>query len=149
MRQKMIKSDVVESVIGLGPNLFYNSPMEACLLITNTNKPKERRGKVLIINAVNEMWQDKNMGLLKEDHIQKIYSAFKTFECQEDFSRVLTLDDIAEQKFNLAINRYVRPDKHQSVEGGFATALKEWKTSSKTLNDSMKSLFANFEEGRP
>jgi len=52
MRQQMIESDVVECVIGLGPNLFYNSPMEACLLITNTNKPKKRCGKILIINAV-------------------------------------------------------------------------------------------------
>ena len=149
MRQKMIESDVVECVIGLGPNLFYNSPMEACLLITNTNKPKERRGKILIINAVNEVRQDKNIGFLEEDHIQKIYSAFKAFEDQEDFSRVLTLVEIAEQKFNLAISRYVRPDKHQSVEGGFATALEEWKTSSEALSDSMECLFATLEGGKP
>jgi type I restriction enzyme M protein len=37
MRRKMIEQDLVECVIGLGPNLFYNSPMEACLLITKTN----------------------------------------------------------------------------------------------------------------
>jgi type I restriction enzyme M protein len=54
MRRKMIEEDLVECVIGLGPNLFYNSPMEACLLITTTNKKKERRGKILIINAVKK-----------------------------------------------------------------------------------------------
>jgi len=53
MRRKMIESDVVECVIGLGPNLFYNSPMEACLLITRNNKEKAKRGKVLFINAVH------------------------------------------------------------------------------------------------
>ncbi len=52
MRRKMIEEDLVECVIGLGPNLFYNSPMEACLLITKTNKEKSKKGKVLIINAV-------------------------------------------------------------------------------------------------
>ncbi len=55
MRRKMIELDLVECVIGLGPNLFYNSPMEACLLITKTNKEVNRQGKVLIINAVKEV----------------------------------------------------------------------------------------------
>ena len=50
MRRKMIENDFVECVIGLGPNLFYNSPMEACLLVTKTNKEKSKKGKVLIIN---------------------------------------------------------------------------------------------------
>jgi type I restriction enzyme M protein len=48
MRRKMIELDLVECVIGLGPNLFYNSPMEACLLITKTNKEKIKKGKVSI-----------------------------------------------------------------------------------------------------
>lgn len=148
MRRKMIEEDVVECVIGLGPNLFYNSPMEACLLITNTNKPKKRRGKVLVINAVKEVRQDKNMGFLEENHIQKIYNAFRKFEEQEDFTRVLDLNEITEQKFNLAISRYVRPDKHRSEEGGFATALADWKSSSTVLTESMETLFATLKGGR-
>ncbi|MGE9268182.1 MAG: type I restriction-modification system subunit M [Verrucomicrobiales bacterium] len=148
MRRQMIEQDVVECVIGLGPNLFYNSPMEACLLITNTNKPEARRGKVLIINAVKEVRQDKNMGFLEENHIQKIFKAYRSFTDQDDFSRVLTLDDIAEQKFNLAISRYVRPDKHQAGENNFADALENWKTSSSALADSMDNLFATLEGGK-
>jgi len=55
IRRRMVEDDVVECVISLGPNLFYNSPMVACLLITNNNKPAERKGKVLFIEAVNEV----------------------------------------------------------------------------------------------
>ena len=55
MREKLIRSDVVECVIGLGPNLFYNSPMEACIVICRMNKAPERRGRILFINAVNEV----------------------------------------------------------------------------------------------
>ena len=51
MRKKMIEDDVVECVISLGPNLFYNSSMTSCLLITNNNKPKERKGKVLFVSS--------------------------------------------------------------------------------------------------
>ena len=50
IRRKMIEDDLVECVIGLGPNLFYNSPMEACLLITKTNKEENKKGKILFIN---------------------------------------------------------------------------------------------------
>ncbi len=145
MRQKMIEEDVVECVIGLGPNLFYNSPMEACLLITNNNKPKARRGKVLIINAVKEVRQDKNMGYLEEAHIQKIYQAFKSFKEQDDFTKVVSLKELAAEKFNLAINRYIRPDAHQEQEGGFAAALQEWSESSKALEASMDQLFKTLE----
>ena len=73
MRRKMIEQDLVECVIGLGPNLFYNSPMEACLLITKINKPASRKGKILFINAVNEVKQEKNIGFLEEQHINKIF----------------------------------------------------------------------------
>lgn len=55
MRERLVRSDKVECVIGLGPNLFYNSPMEACIMICRMNKRPERRGQVLFINAVNEV----------------------------------------------------------------------------------------------
>ena len=69
----MIEQDLVECVIGLGPNLFYNSPMEACLLITKTNKEASKKGKVLFINAVKEVKQEKNMAFLEPQHIERIY----------------------------------------------------------------------------
>lgn len=55
MRERLVRSDRVECVIGLGPNLFYNSPMEACIMICRMTKRPERRGQVLFINAINEV----------------------------------------------------------------------------------------------
>ena len=52
MRKKMIESDIVECIIGLGPNLFYNSPMESCLLVTRNNKKEKYKKKILVINAI-------------------------------------------------------------------------------------------------
>src|SRR5690606_17016632 len=86
MRKKMIEEDLVECVIGLGPNLFYNSPMEACLLITTTNKPEKRKGKILIVNAVKEVKQDKNIAFLEDGHIEKIYKSYLDFKDEEGFS---------------------------------------------------------------
>ncbi len=55
MRAQMVDQDWVEAVIGLGPNLFYNSPMESCILVCNRRKPAARKGKVLFIDALNEV----------------------------------------------------------------------------------------------
>ena len=43
MRRKLVESDLLECVLGLGPNLFYNSPMEACVVICRTQKPADRQ----------------------------------------------------------------------------------------------------------
>ena len=73
MRRKMVEEDLVECVIGLGPNLFYNSSMTSCLLITNNNKRPKAKGKVLIIQAVEEVRKEKTMSYLDEHHIQRIH----------------------------------------------------------------------------
>lgn len=55
VREQMVRSKKIEAVIGLGPNLFYNAPMEACIIICNNNKPKEMQDEVIFINAKNEV----------------------------------------------------------------------------------------------
>jgi type I restriction enzyme M protein len=67
MRRKLIEADLIECVLGLGPNLFYNSPMEACVLVCRTQKPKNRRGKILFINAVNEVTRERAQSFLTDE----------------------------------------------------------------------------------
>src|SRR5690606_26930199 len=117
MRRKMIASDVVEAVIGLGPNLFYNSPMEACLLITNNNKPAHKKGKILFINAVKEVRNEKTMSFLSEQNIDKIFQAYKQYDNIGDFSVVVDSEVVLEaNKGNLSISLYVRPDALEGIE---------------------------------
>jgi len=144
MRRKMIEADVVEAVIGLGPNLFYNSPMEACLLITNNNKSAEKKGKVLFINAVKEVRQEKTMSFLTEHHIDKIYSSFRNFKDDESFARLVGKDQILQDhKGNLSISLYVRPDALSNNESavGFTENYENWQASSQSLQQSMNLLF--------
>jgi len=140
MRRKMIESDIVECVIGLGPNLFYNSPMEACLLISNTNKPVERKGKVLFINALKEVKQEKSIAYLEEHHIQKIYGAYKNYQEMDGLCRVVDNDTILEKNGSLNIPLYVsNVDVREDME--FEDILKKWKSSSIELKKSMHDLF--------
>ena len=77
MRRKLIEADLIECVLGLGPNLFYNSPMEACVVICRTAKPKARKGKILFINAVNEVTRERAQSFLTDDHIERIVRAYR------------------------------------------------------------------------
>ena len=137
-REKMLQADVVEAVIGLGPNLFYNSPMEACLLVTNLNKPKERKGKVLFINAVKEVTRESASSYLGEKHIQSIYDIYKNFADAEGFSRVLTNDDILSNNANLNIALYVsnNDNKHKEKKD-LSGVVSEWLKSSNDLKLSL------------
>ncbi|MEH6539944.1 type I restriction-modification system subunit M [Halopseudomonas sp.] len=108
MRAKMVEQDWVEAVIGLGPNLFYNSPMESCVMVCNRRKPAERKGKVLFIDALNEVTRERAQSFLKPEHQQRILEAFRAFAPIEGFAAVATLDQIASNGANLSIPFYVR-----------------------------------------
>ena len=142
MRRKMIEEDLVECVIGLGPNLFYNSPMEACLLITKTNKEKSKKGKVLFINAVKEVKQESSMGYLESNHIQKIFEAYQNFESEENFASLVEAKDVLDKNANMAINLYIRPDSlATSSDISIDGAYQKWNRSSVTLKTSINCLF--------
>lgn len=140
MRQKMIEEDLVECVIGLGPNLFYNSPMEACLLITKNNKKADKKGKILIINALKEVKQEKNIALLEEKHIDKIFKAYHDFEDKEGFCKVVSTEEVLEKQASLNMALYVSNVKKTEYIP-LDEVIQNWKNSSLTLKKSMKELF--------
>ncbi|MGJ8697218.1 MAG: type I restriction-modification system subunit M [Verrucomicrobiaceae bacterium] len=143
MRRKMIENDVVECVIGLGPNLFYNSSMVSCLLVTNNNKPAARKNKVLIIQAVEEVRKEKTMSYLDEEHIEKVHSAYRNFEEIDGFSTVVeTKTILADNHARLSVDLHVDPEAsedHPSV----VEAVADWKESSHQLQTSIETLFEN------
>ena len=132
MRKKLIEMDLIETVIGLGPNLFYNSPMESCLLICRTNKKPNRRNKILFINAVNEVKAETGTNYLKDEHIEKISNAFHRYEDIEGFAKVVENKDIAGQKYNLNISLYVSgriisTDNSSNID--ISELIKDWQES--------------------
>lgn len=146
MRRKMIEEDLVECVIGLGPNLFYNSPMEACLLITRTKKPKHKKGQILFINAVKEVRQEKTMGFLEQTNIDKIFNAYSNFANKEDFAALVNKEEILQNGGNLSVSLYVRADKYDASQNeDFSEAYEKWEKSSQELKQSMETLFQTLE----
>ena len=90
MRSKMIEHDWVEAVIGLGPNLFYNSPMESCIVVCNRRKPQARKGRVLFIDALSEVTRERAQSFLTPAHQQRIVATFRTGNDEPGFSALAT-----------------------------------------------------------
>lgn len=118
MRQKLVEADLVECVLGLAPNLFYNSPMEACIIICRTRKPPERQRRILFIDAVHEVARMQGQSFLKPEHQLRIFNAYQSYIDNPGFAKVATLEEIANQDYSLSIPLYVRRKiaNHQTEE---------------------------------
>jgi type I restriction enzyme M protein len=145
MRKKMIEDDLVECVIALGRNLFYNSSMESCLLLTRNKKENERKGKVLFIDARKEYRDEKTISFLDDCHIDKIFNAYKGFNNIEGFSYVVTIDEILKNDGSLNIPLYIKPDIDRKNLIPIDGAIHSWNESSVKLSKSMNSLFKTIE----
>jgi type I restriction enzyme M protein len=101
MRRKLVEADLVECVLGLGPNLFYNSPMEACVVVCRTAKSRARRGRILFIDALNEVARERGQSFLREEHQERIVQAYRAFEDDPGLAKVATLEEVAVQEHSL------------------------------------------------
>lgn len=137
LREALIKSDLIECVLGLGPGLFYNSPMEAVVITLRASKAPEQRGKVLFINAVNEYAREQAQSFLRDHHQQRILAAYERFTNESGFATVASLDDIATKGYNLAIPQYVTTTS-AAGEGderpGVVEALATWRSAADTAD---------------
>lgn len=141
IRRKFIESDRLEAVIGLGRNLFYNSGMESCLVISKTKKPAYNRSRVLFINAHDLVRKDKTISYLEDEHIAIIFNAYKEFSDVEGLSKVVLNDEIINNRSSLNINLYV--NKYDDQSGlSFGDIYNDWLNNSAALNSSMDILFS-------
>jgi type I restriction enzyme M protein len=108
IRKGFIEDDLLEAVIGLGPNLFYGTGIPACVLVLRAKgaKPKARRGKVLFVNADREFREGRAQNYLDPEHIEKVVNAFEKFEEIPGFATVVGREVLAENEYNLNIRRY-------------------------------------------
>ena len=140
IRQKLFNEyDLLTSVIGIGPNLFYNSPMEACILIFQSRKSKLLRNKVLFINGVKEVTRKNGESYLERKHIDKIADALLNNKEEDRFSRIVDVGEIRDNDYSLNIPLYV--NAYEKDEGEFQfdfnRCLSLWKRAHKELDGAL------------
>ena len=113
MRKRHIESDNIDAIIGLGRNLFFNSGLESFILICSNRKPKERKGKILFIEAENYTHKEGKQAYLWPEDISKIVHAYNNLEDEVGFSKWVRIEDIEDG--NLNIKSYVKSASNKGV----------------------------------
>ena len=123
IREELLKQDLLEAVIGLGSNIFYGTQLAACILVFKQNKPADKKGKVLFIDGSDQIRTGRAQNYLEEEHVKQLYDWYTAFEEVENYTKVASPEDIAENDYNLNIPLYVEKiieDNLPSVEEALA-----------------------------
>ena len=107
IREGLLETDLVDCVIGIGKNLFYNSPMEACIVICRSKKPIESKDNILFINAKHLVTRKNAESYLEPEHIAEIAACYHERKEIPGFSKVATRDEVKANKCYLSIGLYV------------------------------------------
>ncbi len=147
IRKRLIELDILEAVIGLGHNLFYNSAMISCILVIRFNKDTRRKGKVIFIDAEEEVTRKNAQSYLSDIQIKKILNAYNHFEDIQGFAKVATNKDIIESGSVLSISYYVEGIRNNDYDTD--TAIINWKQLSGNMNNEvykLTNMLTNHEE---
>jgi type I restriction enzyme M protein len=146
IRQQLIEEDLIEAVIGLAPNIFYGTSLAPAVLLLKHNKPPDRKGKVLIIDASVLFRKGRAQNYLEPEHACQIVTWVKVFEDVEDKAKVVTLEEIKAEDYTLNISRYVLPPIGEDIPS-LPEAVKVFKKVLQEAREAEESLRKALEEG--
>ena len=107
VRRWFVEQDLIEGVIYLPENLFYNTTAPGIILFLNKAKAKERKGKLFLLNAATEFAKGDPKNYLPEDAITRIADTFKAWREVEKYSRIVPREELAKNDFNISPSRYI------------------------------------------
>ena len=123
IRSKVLDADLIEAVIGLGPNLFYGTGLAACIVIVRRTKPKDRKGKILLIDGAEMFRRGRSQNTLEPEHVEELMKLYAGFTDVNGKARVVTLDEVRTQDGNLNLAGYImKPDTERVPSVEEATA---------------------------
>jgi len=134
IREALLKQDLLEAVIGLGPNIFYGTQLAACIMVFKQKKEANKKGKVIFIDGSNQVRVGRAQNFLELVHVKQLYEWYTDFKNVENHVKVATIEDLAENDYNLNIPLYVEKiieDNLPSVEDALADLKKAWEESLK------------------
>lgn len=143
IRKKIMQMDLLEAIIGLGPNLFYGTGLAACVCVFRMRKVGNRRKRVLMIDASREFKVGRAQNELLPEHGSLIHGWYRDYADVEGVARVVTLDEIAANDYNLNIARYIEPRADREVVT-VEEAMRRLKETSETVFAAEEKLIAIF-----
>ena len=115
IRKQLVESDKLEAIITLASGVFYSTGVSACILFLNNNKSVEHRGRICMIDASGIYTPQRAQNIMTEDDIQKVYGLFTAYEDVIERVKVVTIPEIREKDYSLAINNYIEKKEQETV----------------------------------
>jgi type I restriction enzyme M protein len=146
IRQALLEMDLLEAVIGLGPNVFYGTQLAACVMVFKQNKEAYKKRKVLFIDASEQIRVGRAQNFLELVNVQQIYKWYRDYADVENYVKVASMDDLQENDFNLNIPLYVEKiieDNLPSVEEAMTDLKRAWQESI-AAEEKFKSILQGF-----
>lgn len=139
IREQLIKSDKLECVITLVGGVFYSTTVSACILLLNNNKPVEHRGRICLIDASKIYTPLRAQKIMKDEHIERVYNLFSEYQDEVDYAKIVTIKDLEDGDYSLAVAKYIEKKKHVSaspeeVKASYFEAIDEVKRAEEHLN---------------
>jgi type I restriction enzyme M protein len=107
IRKSFVEKDLLEGVILLPENLFYNTTAPGIILVLNKEKPKERKGEIILINASQEFEKGRPKNFVPDEKITRIAKTFHDWKNLKQLAKIITVDEAAKNDYNLSPSRYV------------------------------------------
>ncbi|PIU25100.1 MAG: DNA methyltransferase [Candidatus Infernicultor aquiphilus] len=146
IRQKFVDNDWIEAVLLLPENLFYNTTAPGIILILNKNKPKERKNRIMLINASLEFEKGRPKNFIPDDKIEKIAKVFHDWKSIDKFTKIITNEEAEKNDYNLSPSRYVGNGKEEEYRDideilvELAELEEERQKTDRELNEVMKKI---------
>ena len=115
MRRKLVETDKLEAIITFVGGIFYSTGVNACALILNNNKPEKKRGMVHLIDASSIYTAKRAQNVMEDKDIDAVYELYKNYADVPEKSKVVTIQDIADHDWTLAVNNYIERKAVESV----------------------------------
>jgi type I restriction enzyme M protein len=141
IRQALLERDLIETVIGLGPNIFYGTGLAPAVVILRRTKPAERKEKVLVIDASTLFRKGRAQNFLDPEHAEQIVAWVRAFNDVKDRAKAVGLDEIKDEDWTLNISRYVLPPIGEEIPplpeavAAFKQALSECRAAEDRLRE--------------
>lgn len=117
IRKIFVDNDLIEAVILLPENLFYNTPAPGVIIVINKNKSQMegRKSKILLINISDLYEKGRPKNYLPDSTIQKVYEIYTNWKEEEGISKIITVEEAIRNDYNLSPSRYVAKNNQEAV----------------------------------
>ena len=115
IRRQLVESDKLEAIITMASGVFYSTGVSACILFLNNDKAVSHRGRICMIDGSGIYTPQRAQNIMTEEDIQTVFDYYTAYEDVIEKVKIVTIADIKEKDYSLAINNYIEKKEQETV----------------------------------